>query len=244
MDLTTLFPSSSPAAVADVILTHGEHAIPTSTWALPRWEQYARWNVPGQRSEVARETLTLWRDLAGRFEIQRPVGSLLEWGVGDGTHAERFAVEVSSHYFGADTSADRLEECRWRMAAWGCEKKFNPIQVMEQNPEAALLHLQEPVDCFLSTAFSSFEGKAYGATILRVAHTALRAGGVALIQIGYHTGSEYVTPEHHASFRPAGDAGVTYQLGEFWTLALDQGFIPLQVILNPPSKKAFYLLRK
>jgi len=166
----------------------------------------------------------------------------MEWGVGAGENARHFAPGTT-RYYGVDTSSSNLDLCAWQLRGRGLDT-FRPVAIPRHTPEAALLHLERPVDMFLSTGFfQRFPHKDHGVKVLRVAHHALRPGGVALIQIRYHDGSEYVPPPSLPSFK-APRRPCSFRVDEFRQLIQAAGFSPLRVLVNPPSRSAFYLLNK
>lgn len=214
----------------------------TSGCGLPCWERYNRWETPRRRREAGEEIHQLYLILAREAGVSANRGRIMEWGVNEGENAKQFAPG-SSRYHGVDTRASNLDMCAWQLRGRGLDA-FRPVYIKHHTPEAALLHLEQPVDLFLSTgAFQRFPDPDHGVEILRVAHLALRPGGAALIQIRYHDGSEYIPPPSVPSFR-APRRPCSYRVEEFRHMAQAAGFTPERVLVNPPSRSAFYLLRK
>lgn len=208
---------------------------------LPCWERRDRWETPSRRRDAGRELFELYLVLASAGDVRQPaVPRIMEWGVGTGENAQAFAPGAE-RYYGVDGSSDELCRCERRLQGAGV---FHPVVINHHTPEAALLHLERPVDLFLSSgAFQRFGRKEQAAQVLKVAHHALRPDGVALIQTRYHDGSEYVPPPSVASFR-APRRPCTYRLDELKHMARAEGLTCLRVLVNPPSRSAFYLLKR
>ena len=232
--------AQSPAHRAMVV--ESESSAGTSKCQLPCWERHSRWDTPLRRREAGQETRALYVTLAMQYAVPAPQGRIMEWGIGAGVNARQFALG-SSCYHGVDRSSSNLDHCTRRLHQRGFDE-FHPVNINVDTPEAALLHLDQPVDLFLSTgAFQWFSGKDYSVKILKVAHHSLRPGGAALIQIRYHDGSEYIPPPSVASFR-APRRPCSFRVEEFRGMVQGVGFTPLRVLVNPPSRSAFYLLKK
>ncbi len=208
---------------------------------LPCWERRDRWETAQRGREAGRELHELYLALASVEEVpRRAAPRILEWGVGTGDNARAFAPSAE-RYYGVDRSSEDLTRCARQLQG---SSVFQPVMLQKHSPEAALLHLEQPVDLFLSTgAFQRFPREEQAALVLKVAHHALSPGGVALIQTRFHDGSEYVQPPSVPSFKVP-RRPVTYRLDALRALAKAAGLSSVRVLVNPPSRSAFYLFRK
>lgn len=134
--------------------------------------------------------------------------SMMEWGCGGGANVAAFTRHFT-HVYGIDISKSNLEECDRQMRRLGRAERFWPYPITCDQPHAVVQkihadalprrseeehypHIGGEVDFVLSTAcFQHFPSKEYGARILQLLHMALRAGGLALIQIREDDGGSY-----------------------------------------------------
>ena len=214
----------------------------TSRCRLPCWERTNRWETPPRRWEAGRETHELFQRLARQAGAPQPPRRIMEWGVGRVDNASHFAHEAEQ-YYGVELDRADLERCHQQLNAGGFSG-FVPVSVRRNSPEEALLHLEQPVDLFLSTgAFQQLPDPEHCATVLTVARMALAPGGLALVQARYHDGSEYLPLANSASFRLP-RAPCSFRIETFRQMTVAAGFTVLHVLVNPPSRSAFYLLKR
>ena len=231
-------------------------------------DSHAFWNDPARpdlktimhwRGEGPFEDDGLWLDLGRRHlsmlkraaewaDISLPVESILEWGCGGGMNAVHFARQASA-YYAIDVSERSLEECVRQVRAEGAGTCI-PVLVAAGDPESVSGALGAPCDLFFSSyVFELLPSREYGLRILGVAHDLLRPGGVALIQIRYHSGLQTVTGNRRA-YAKSWHSSTSYSIEGFWTASQDVGFDPLYVTLVPrqpelnESRYAYFALKK
>jgi len=194
------------------------------------------WDRLGQRHFKMFEKLCLLAD------VTQPIQSLVEWGPGGGANAVWFCAKVPIFY-GVDISPANLAECQRQVESRSLQG-FRPILIDIDKLEQCLELVEEPVDFFLSTAvYQHFPAKEYGIRVTELAARLLADEGVALIQIRYDDGS----PQLKAKKRNYEKNVVTftsYDIHEFWQIAIDVGMVPLAVNLNPKVAYAYFFLKK
>ena len=191
----------------------------------------------------------LFADFARSAGIDRPVGTIVEWGCGGGANAVAFANECRD-FWGVDVSTEALAACAKELADDGQKCRFHPVKIEVSNPEVVLDVVPNDVDLFVSFyVFELFHSEEYGMRILKIAHKLLKPGGVALIQVKYATSSWKTRSRRWAYKRGAGNM-TTYRIEDFWTLAESVGFEPKTVTLlpKPPEvpdvRYAYFTLQK
>jgi SAM-dependent methyltransferase len=192
--------------------------------------------------------LELFEMAATWAALPRPLERIVEWGSGGGMNAVHF-VSHASQYYGVDISADSLKECAKQVASVN-SSAFIPIHINASNPDAALLEIPGSVDLFLCTyVFELIPSPEYGLKLMEIAYKLLRPGGIALVQIRYHTGRIEEQPRRRNYARNMVHM-TTYALDEFWTACQERGFRPAFIKLLPKqpelheSRYAYYALVK
>ena len=147
------------------------------------WKEGHAFDSPGVWDRLGsqhRELLLRAAEEAGLDKLCRVV----DWGCGGGLNAVRIAADVQS-YFGVDVSKQTLDECKRQVSKTEIAS-FEPILIDAADPEACLKAIDEPCDAFLCTyVFELLPSREYGWRIVRLAHSLLRPGGVALLHIRY-----------------------------------------------------------
>jgi hypothetical protein len=160
----------------------------------------------------------------------RPLpASIVEWGVGGGAVASRFA---GVRYYGVDISAANLAE-----AVRICGVNFTPLLIDIDKPEDVLTVLRD-VDFFLSVAtYQHFPSQEYGERVTRVAYELLQPSGLAVIQTrSGGPASVRCYAKDYARF-------TTWTLDEFKTVAERIGFDVLKAGAGP-GDYVYYGLQK
>ena len=231
-------------------------------------ESHAFWNDPARsdlkrimhwRGEGPFRDDGLWLDLGRRHlsmlkraaewaGISLPVERILEWGSGGGMNAVHLAREASI-YYAIDVSERSLEECVRQVKAEGAGTCI-PVRIAAEDPESVSGALDAPCDLFFSSyVFELLPSREYGLRVLRVAHGLLRTGGVALIQIRYHSGL-YAVSGNRRAYSRSWHSSASYSIEGFWTASQEVGFEPLYVTLVPrqpelnESRYAYFALKK
>lgn len=200
-----------------------------------------RWQTLG------REHFSLYQTFARAIDFQRPLRQVVEWGCGGGMTAVQFAG--AENYYGVDISADSLEECGEQMNLAGATG-FVPILIRVEDPEAALATLPRSCDLFLSTyVFELLPTREYGMRVLAIAYESLAPGGIAIIQMKYHS-SDWRSRARRWGYGKNLCWNATYRIEEFWTAASRCGFMPRLMALVPEQplvsdrNYGYFLLQK
>lgn len=209
---------------------------------LSHWLGEGRWSDQGAWTHIGQLHFEMFESLCLLANRERPVRSMVEWGPGGGANAVRFCAEAAGLY-GVDISAPNLAECRRQLEIRGFDG-FQPILIDTMCPEQCLQFVKSPVEFFLSTAvYQHFPSKQYGIRVTELACELLADDGVALIQIRYHDGSKRFAPKNRDYWRNV-VTFTSYGISEFWQIAVESGFNPLAVSLDPDINYAYYFLKK
>lgn len=214
-----------------------EHMRDLSHWyGEGRWADKDKWDRIGQAHLRMLEKLCLLAD------VTEPIENMVEWGPGGGLNAVHFCATVPVFY-GVDISAANLTECQRQVEARGL-KGFRPVLIDIDKLERCLELVEEPVDFFLSTAvYQHFPSKEYGIRVTELAAGLLGDGGVALIQIRYDDGSPRLKAKK-SNYEKNVVTFTSYEIHEFWQIAIDVGMEPLAVSLDPKVAYAYFFLKK
>jgi len=162
-------------------------------------------------------------------------------------NAVQIAADAQS-YFGVDVSKHTLDECM-RQVSQVNKQSFEPVLIDAADPEACLKVIGEPCDAFLCTyTFEAFPSRQYGWRIVRLAHSLLRPGGIALIHIRYS--NRFYQQSRPWNYVENLASNTTYTLAEFRSGVAKIGFeqlfeevIPKQDDLNE-RRYAFFALKR
>jgi cyclopropane fatty-acyl-phospholipid synthase-like methyltransferase len=175
-------------------------------------------------------------------DVAQPIQSMVEWGPGGGLNAVRFCATVPVFY-GVDISPANLAECQRQVEARGLGG-FRPVLIDIDKLEQCIELVEQPVDFFLSTAvYQHFPSKEYGIRVTELAARLLAAEGVALIQIRYDDGSPRLKAKKR-NYEKNVIYFTSYNIDEFWQIAIDAGLEPLAVSLFPKAAYAYFFLKK
>jgi predicted TPR repeat methyltransferase len=163
---------------------------------------------------------------AGRAD---PIERVLEWGPGGGVNALQF-IDQAPEYWGVEISQASLDECA-RVLTDAGYGGFRPVLISAEDPERAASMMPNNFDLFLCTyVFELLPGRQYGERVAQVAFDALRAGGMALIQIRYDDGTDRSSQKRGDYFQNA-CRFTSYRIEDFWNRMESIGFRPLYVQL-------------
>ena len=198
--------------------------------------------------ELGRKHLSMLKQAAEWADIPLPVERIVEWGCGGGMNAVQLARETSV-YIGVDVNPRSLKECVHQVTAERAGRCV-PVLIDSANPEAAVEEIGALCDLlFSSYVFEVFPSTEYGLRVLRVAYELLRPGGVALIQVRYHSGVRLVSGDRLAYARNW-LSNTSFTIEGFWTASEEVGFEPLYVTLVPrqpeldESRYAYFALKR
>ncbi|MCL7989808.1 MAG: class I SAM-dependent methyltransferase [marine benthic group bacterium] len=206
------------------------------------FEDEAVWFGLGRRHREMLERAASWA------EVALPADGVVEWGCGGGMNAVAFST-IASPYYGVDVNADSLTECIRQVEAESAGVCV-PVQIEADSPEDALAHIEEPCDLFFSSyVFEVFPTADYGLRVMRVGYELLRPGGVALVQVRYHSGIRPVGGGRRA-YERNWVSHTSYTIDGFWQSCEGIGFEPMYVTLVPvqpeldESRYAYFALKR
>ncbi|MDG4666994.1 methyltransferase [Mycobacterium sp. 236(2023)] len=209
-------------------------------WSAPAdsaWEANSHWRRGiGDEAwlEVGSDHWAIYETFARALQLPRP-GTVMEWGAGGGANAVAFAPHAQ-RFIAADISQDTLDECV-RQVRETCATPIETRVIDLADPGQAVAGLTDTCDVFLCLyVFELTTGVDAVRAILDIAKNVLVPGGLALVQVKYHT----------AEGRTRGRAGVTYDrnmastttfgIEEFWQFAADNGLDPRLITLVPENR--------
>lgn len=219
-------------------------------WSTPAgstWEANSHWrNGIGDQAwlEVGEEHWKIYEAFARALDLPS-TSTVMEWGAGGGANAVAFAPHAQ-RFIAADISQENLDECVRQVRAT-CTTSVETRCIDLASPERAAAGLEGSSDVFLCLYVIELTTDTDAVrAILEIAKTVLVPGGLALVQIKYHTSDR----------RTRGFAGVTYDrnlastttftIEEFWNLAAECGLTPRLITLVPEnrldSRYAYYAL--
>jgi len=222
------------------------------SWSNSRLKSHSHWrdgyafDSPGVWERLGRQHRDLLLRAAREAGIT-DICRIVDWGCGGGLNAVQLAAEAKC-YYGVDVSELTLQECK-RQVSKLREVNFQPVLIDAANPEACLSEIGEPCDAFICTyVFELLPTREYGWRIVRLAHSLLRPGGVALIHIRYSNNLFQQSRRWRYAKNLAHNTA--YSLAEFRSGSAEVGFerlfeevIPKQDDLNE-RRYAFFALRK
>lgn len=213
------------------------------------WESNSHWRHGiGDEAfeEVGREHWEIYQRFARGLRIQTP-GTVIEWGTGGGANAVAFAPHAN-RFIAADISRDNLAECARQVEAV-CDTPLEIRRIDLADPDAAADGLGYSCDTFLCLyVIELTTGVDAVRTILGIAQRVLRPGGMALVQMKYHTDDGRTRGRPGLIYTHNLASTTTFTVEEFWRLADDCGLAPQLVTLVPrnrlDSRYAYYALVK
>ncbi len=206
------------------------------------FEDEAVWFGLGRRHREMLERAARWAGLA------LPADGIVEWGCGGGMNAVAFA-SMANPYYGVDVNEGSLAECVRQVEAETTGVCI-PVLIEAESPEDAVARIEGPCDLFFSSyVFEVFPSPDYGLRVMRVAYDLLRPGGVALVQVRYHSGIRPVGGGRRA-YERNWLSNTSYTIDGFWQSCEEVGFEPMYVTLVPvqpeldESRYAYFALKR
>ena len=207
---------------------------------LSHWRGRGRWADDAAWLAIGSRTLGMYERLCRSLGRAPSCRRMAEYGPGGGSNVLALSPHAQS-IVGLDISEANLLECTAQCAASGYAG-FVPCLLDAASPERGARAHVGSVDALISAAvFQHFPSKEYGARVLGIARSLLRADGCALVQIRYDDGSSTFAPKRRAYERHA-VTFTSYAVDEFWDLSRRSGFVPQWVYLEPPARYAWYAL--
>ena len=222
-------------------------------WSAPdgeqSWESNSHWRQgigDAAFEEVGRDHWEIYRRFARALRVAAP-GTVIEWGAGGGANAVAFAPHAE-RFIAADISADNLAECARQVEAV-CDTPLEIRRIELTDPDAALDGLRYSCDTFLCLyVLEVTTGPPAVRDILGVAQRVLRPGGMAFVQMKYHTGDRRTRGRPGLTYTRNLALSTTFTIEEFWRLADECGLAPQLITLVPrnrlDSRYAYYALVK
>jgi hypothetical protein len=196
--------------------------------------------------DVGQEHLALFMQFAKALDRPSDLGVVIEWGCGGGANAVAFAPHATK-FIAADVSAESVAECARQVGAT-CDTPVESVLIDIEQPEQAVAGLAQTCNIFLCLyVLELTAGPAEALRILEIAERLLISGGMAFVQVKYHT-SDWRTRGHKRNYRRNLANMTTFGIDEFWVAAEECGLTPRLVTLVPKnrldSRYAYYALTK
>jgi SAM-dependent methyltransferase len=197
--------------------------------------------------EVGEDHLAMYRMFAGALGISAGPGVVLDWGCGGGANAVAFAP-LATKYIAADISSQTTAECLAQVRAV-CDTPSEERHIDLDLPQAATVGLEHCCDTFLCFyVLETTAGPDDALEILRIAESVLKEGGMAFVQVKYHTADPLTRGRRRRSYRRLMAQTTTFAIDEFWLRAQELGLTPRLIHLLPwnrlDSHYAYFALTK
>jgi SAM-dependent methyltransferase len=202
------------------------------------WESNSHWrDALGDEAftEVGDEHVAIFDRFAKALGAPVDGGTVLEWGCGGGANAVAFAPRAE-RFIGADISEESLAECE-RQVRRVCTTPVETRRIDLAAPERAVADLDAKCSTFLCLyVIEVTTGPDEVRRILNVAKRVLEPGGIALVQMKYHTDDPRTRGRLAAKYERNLALSTTFAIDEFWQLADDCGLPPQLVTLVPETR--------
>lgn len=153
---------------------------------------------------------------------------ILEWGVGGGSNAVRFAP-LCDEFIAVDVVQDSLNETVKQVRAV-CATPVTPVLVSVEDQSSGIRQFYERIDLFVCFyVLELVPDEAHAHEIVRIAQNLLIRGGTAIFQVKYKRSSPRFRPWKSVSSVIANQ--YTVDIAEFWefltSLHLDVHYVQL-----------------
>lgn len=195
---------------------------------------------------VGRHHLALFDTFAEALGLPKCPETVIEWGCGGGANAVSFAQRCQ-RFIAADISPESVDECVFQVAL-ACDAKTEGVVVDVNRPEAASDPFLGACDLFLCLHVMGMTARPIEALrIVRIAERTLKPGGMAMIQINYHT-TDKATRGRRRDYRRDPATMTTFAVDDFWRLCAERGLTPRLVELEGRNgvneRSAYFALTK
>lgn len=201
------------------------------------WAANSHWREamdPELWTEVGRQHLAIYEQFARALDRPLRPGVMIDWGCGGGANAVAFAP-LADRYIAADVSAESVAECIKQVESV-CDTPTTAVTVNIDSPETAIADIELDCGLFLCLYVLELTADAEEALrIVRIAEKLLHSGGIAMIQIKYHT-ADFRTRGRRRNYRRNLANMTTFGIDEFWQHATDCGLTPRLVTLVPENR--------
>ena len=202
------------------------------------WESNSHWrDALGDTAflEVGNEHVAIFDRFAKALGKPVDGGTVLEWGCGGGANAVAFAPRAD-RFIGADISEESLVECERQVRAV-CSTPVQTRRIDLAEPERAVADLTSTCSAFLCLyVIELTTGRDEVRRILDVAERVLQPGGMALVQMKYHTDDPRTRGRLGATYERNLSLTTTFSIDDFWELCDDCGLSPQFVTLVPQNR--------
>jgi SAM-dependent methyltransferase len=174
----------------------------------------------------------MYERFARAYELE-PAHRMVEWGVGGGANAVRFAPQATE-FVAIDVAQASLDEAV-RQIREACDTPVRSVLVSIDDQAGAVADLEGSVDLFLCFyVLELVPRETHALEIVQLAYKFLRPGGAAIIQTKYKRSAP--KPPPWASF--SRDLANSYIVGvpDFWDFLTATGFDVHYVELVPRDR--------
>jgi hypothetical protein len=214
-----------------------------------RWLSDSHWRSGLEEDawlEVGQDHLAIFEQFGKALGTPANPGVVVEWGCGGGANAVAFAP-IAKKFIAADVSGDSVAECVRQIAAV-CDTSTECVLIDIEHPERAVAGREGTCDAFLCLyVLELTAGPEEALRILRIAERLLATGGIAFVQVKYHT-ADWRTRGHKRNYRANLANMTTFGIDEFWLSATECGLTPRLITLVPKNRLderyAYYALTK
>lgn len=214
------------------------------------WHADSHWRLGlGEETwhQVGQEHLAIYRLFARALEVSNGPGVVLDWGCGGGANAVAFAP-LATKYIVADLSTQTTAECLTQVRAV-CDTPIEARHIDLDAPHTAAAGLESQCDTFLCFyVLEATAGPAEALSILQIAESVLKVGGMAFVQVKYHTADPLSRGRRRRSYHSLSGLTTTFAIDEFWLRAQELGLAPRLIHLVPQnrldSRYAYFALTK
>lgn len=209
-------------------------------WSAPAgavWEANSHWRSGiGDEAwlEVGDDHWKMYETFARALQLPGP-STVMEWGAGGGANAVAFAPHTQ-RFIAADISQDNLDECVRQVRAT-CTTAVETRRIDLAYPQQAAVGLAGSCNVFLCLYVIELTANTDAVrAILNIASSVLVPGGLALVQIKYHTSDRQTRGRAGLTYDRNLASTTTFTIEEFWQLAADCGLIPQLITLVPENR--------
>lgn len=210
-------------------------------WLTPKdalWESNSHWrDAMGDAAwlEVGEDHWAIFEAFTSALRPNSGPGTVIEWGCGGGANAVAFAPRAEK-FIGADISEESLAECERQVHAV-CATPVDMRCIDLAKPEDAAQGLEQQCSTFLCLyVIEVTTGPEEVKRILRIAEQVLVSGGIAFVQMKYHTSDRHTRGRPGLRYSRNLSLTTTFTIEEFWELTRTCGLQPKLITLVPQNR--------
>jgi len=213
------------------------------------WKANSHWRgglSDAEWSSVGTDHVAMFEMFTKALDLPARPATVIEWGCGGGANAVVFAPRCA-HFIAADVSVDSVDECVRQVGAI-CDTPTTGLIIDIGDPETATVGRENTCDVFLCLYVVELTaGPEEALRILDAAQRLLIDGGMAMIQVKYHT-TNAATRGRGRNYRRHLANMTTFAIDDFWIQAAGHGLTPRLITLVPQNRLdvryAYYALTK